>query len=370
MINLKYRIDFYTLERMSTPSSTPTENLVETELLRKRIYETEFISWAVKEIPEMKYKEVCHLLLRYLFNKIITKTEDDDPVFIETRSPLAEEQLKKDLVYHKISRDPQKIIDELEKRFSLASTQMDGEIKSSGEDKSSLVPTFVNKDRDVSLTGGKIVYGTHKYEDISNLAKKYPRAIKYALSLNIRYNYLKLANHGLARVYKEMANPSEGCEAFGSAFNHYFDRFCSAFPDLEHPFGSMGSFFDMKEWMTNKVYMNPPFDESLMTCAIDRVMEYCKQSKEDIEFLCTFPKWDAFPGIDRFRECEWMRKVNVYEKGEIPFIDYMNSERIIYPCGIVEVIVGSKKKKSKKEVEIVFEEDEEILEEGDEIVEF
>lgn len=355
-------------------SSSSNEKLIETELLRKRIYEQEFIEWAKKEIPELKYKEICHLLLRYLFNKIITKTEKlrpdssdldtptfekEDPIFISTRSPLAEEQLKKDLEYHKINtKDPQKIIDELEKKFLQSSKIMMNE--------------NVRSDRKISLSQqGKIVYGNQEYNDISNLAKNNPSKIKYALALNIRYNYLKLTNHGLARVYKEMAKPSEGCEAFASAFNHYFDSFCSAFPDLEVPFGSRGSFFSQKEWPISKIYMNPPFDESLMTHAMERVVSYC-ESIPKLEFLCTFPNWNNFPGLDIFRTCKWMKKVNEYEKGKIPFIDYMNNGRIIYPCGIIEVIVSSSEKlesseeevnhpknvKNKKHtVEIVFEDD-------------
>lgn len=330
------------MSKYSQKSSGPEDKLIETELLRKRIYEKEFIDWATKEIPELKYKEICHLLLRYLFNKIITKTDEEDPIFIETRSSLAEEQLKRDFVYNKSFRDPQKFIDQLEKKFSLAANVMAGEV--------------LRPDRQVSLSGDKIMYGSWKYDDISSLAKKNPKSIKYALALNIRYNYLKLTNHGLARVYKDMAKPSEGCEAFASAFNHYFDMFCSAFPDLEKPFGSMGSFFNKREWPLSKVYMNPPFDESLMTHAMEQVIMYCEESKKEVEFFCTFPKWDGFIGLDMFRKCEWMRKVNVYEKGEIPFIDYMNEERIIYPCGIVEVIVGVKKSVYQP-IEIIFEED-------------
>jgi len=308
-------------------SSSSQQNIVETELLRKRIYESEFINWAVKELPELKYKEVCHLLLRYLFNKNISKTESDDPVFILTRSPLAEEQLVKDFVYNKSTRDPQKFIAKLEEKFSIAYKMME---------------EVVRPDRRTSLYNNKIMYGTWTYEDIAGLAKKNPSAIKYALTLNIRYNYLKLTNHGLARIYKDMAKPDEGCEAFASAFNHYFDSFCSAFPDLEKPFGSMGSFFNMKEWPCSKIYMNPPFDESLMAHSMEKVMKSCKESRNEIEFMCTFPDWGEFPKLEQFKVCEMTRKVNIYKKGEIPFVDYMNNGRIIYPCGIVEVIIGRK----------------------------
>lgn len=311
--------------------SNLSDKLIETELIRKKIYEKEFIEWAIKQIPEMNYKEICHLLLRYLFNKIITRRDCEDPIFIETKSPLAEEQLKKDFLYRNIKRDPQIFIDKLERKFCYGAK--------------TIIGVDVIHDHQVSLSGSKIIYRTWKYEDISSLAKKYPSNIKYALALNIRYNYLKLENHGLSRVYKEIARPEDGIEAFASAFNHYFDTFCSAFPDLEKPFGSMGSFFNKKDWSLSKIYMNPPFDESLMSCAMDHVIKYCENSRTYVEFLCTFPQWDNFPSIKKFKMSKWVKNVKVYKKGEIPFVDYMNEERIIHPCGIIEVNIGNEVKK-------------------------
>lgn len=305
-------------------------SLVETELLRKNLYETEIIEMATHELGLNNIDKVCHLLLRYQFNKIVSKTEDDDPIFIETKSPLAEEQLKKDFLYYKLKTDSRVFIDKLEYSYTVCSNIMKKSV--------------VNTDKKIILSSGKIVYDKLVFNDISNLAKNNPELIKYALALNIRYNYLKLTNHGLARVYKNISKQSEGCEAFSSAFNHYFDYFCSAFPDLEHPFGSMGSFFNKNTWPHPKVFINPPFDESLMSCTMDRIIEYCKSDTE-IEFVCTFPKWEGFPSLDKFKTCEWVKKVNVYEKGKLPFIDYMNNNKIIYPCGIIEIVASNKKTK-------------------------
>ena len=309
-------------------SNSKIDSLIEKELLRKNLYENEFIEMSINELG-ITNKEVCHLLLRYQFNKIISKTEEDDPVFIVTKSPIAEEQLKKDFTYYKLKTDPNNFIEKLEYSYNVCSNIM----------KKNNIPS----DKRVFLSSGKLIYNNLVFKDISNLARKNPRLIKYALSLNIRYNYLKLTNHGLARIYKNIASPSEGCEAFSSAFNHYFDHFCSSFPDLESPFGSMGSFFNNTVWPYPKVFVNPPFDESLMSCTMDRIVEYCK-SDTKIEFLCTFPKWDGFSSLDKFKTCEWVKKINVYEKGKLPFIDYMNNNKIIYPCGIVEIIATNDNK--------------------------
>ena len=50
------------------------------------------------------------------------------------------------------------------------------------------------------------------------------------------------------------------CECFASPFNCRFPRYCSAFPEIEGEFGSLGSFFDFSptcgsfevcEWLNN-----------------------------------------------------------------------------------------------------------------------
>lgn len=331
--------------KVITGSKTDGSKIVERELLRKRLYEDNILGWLVKQLPGLRFKEVYHLLLRYIFNKNITKLPTDDPVFIVTRSPIAEDQLRKDFIYNnkqsynntqsyntrdKITADCNVIIEELEKRFNKCATQMN--------DKN------IRTDRNVSLTDkGKIMYGTWLYTDISGLAKKNPEHIGYALALNIRYTYLKLLNHGLARTFDDMGyKPSDATEGFASAFNHYFDRFCSAFPDLERPFGSRGSFFDNNEWETYEVFVNPPFDESLMTCAMNRIYDYLKTAKTKHRFIFTLPNWDNYPELEALKVSPWTVSSRVYKKGELAFIDYMNNKNIIYPCDIAEPVLETK----------------------------
>lgn len=333
----------------SSLTSSIDIKIVERELLRKKLYENNIIGWLSQKIPQFKPKEISHIMLRYIFNKNITKTSTDDPVFITTRSPLAELQLTNDFKYSKITLNPEEIIEEIEKRLASCALQVD--------DKN------IKPDRYISLKNGRILYGSFlSYVDISSLAEKHPNDINYAFALNIRYNYLKLLNHGLARTFDKMGyKTSDSTEGFASAFNHYFDRFCSAFPDLEKPFGSMGSFFDNSSWTTYEVYINPPFDEVLMANAFERIYKYLQNDQnEPHKFLFTIPNWDGFPALDDLKKSEWTTSVVIHKKGDLPFIDYMNNKKIIYPCDIAEVILETKKiiiTEEKKEIEIIFEED-------------
>jgi hypothetical protein len=300
--------------------------VVERELFRKKLYE-DILQWLIKQLPKLRYKEVCHLLLRYLFNKNITRQQTDDPVFIITKSPMAENQLKKDFEYSKITGiDPNKIIDQIESKFVNSAAQ--------------IIDKNIRTDRKVSICKEGILYGNKIYTDISGLGSKYPNSISYALALNIRYTYLKLLNHGLARTFDDMGyTPKDSTEGFASAFNHYFDRYCSAFPDLEQHFGSQGSFFNNNVWLSKEVFINPPFDECLMTCTMNKVYEYLTNSNEYHKFIFTLPNWDNYPELESLKKSKWTTSAIVHKKGELPFIDYMNDKKIIYPCDIAEIVL-------------------------------
>lgn len=300
-------------------SSLLSISLVETELLRKKLYEN-IIEWIMFRIRDskLKYKDVCNLLLRYILNKNITKSNNDDPVFITTKSSNANSQISKDFIYFKISTNPTNFIIELEEKILSAQTILSS--------------TQIKKDYPISLTNNKILYNNKYYTDISDLAKKYPDNISYALALNIRYNYLKLSTHGLAMNYEQI-DPKDGCEAFASSFNNYFDCYYSAFPDLETPFGSLGSFFDVKEFPKNKIYVNPPFDESIMSQTMNKIKTF---NKSNISFDCVFPDWKDYDELTEFKK---LGNSIYYTKGELPFIDYMNNNKIIYPCNIVKILI-------------------------------
>jgi hypothetical protein len=332
---------------MKKDTNQRDNKIIERELLRKKLYEEHILKWLVLVFPSFTYKEVCHLALRYIFNKNITKKEGDDPVFITTRSLIAETQMRKDIIYNKLNIDPQKIINGFEDRIRFSASQIDD--------------TKIKNDSLVTMNRKKIIYQYKKYNDISSLALKNPQHIDYVLALNIRYTYIKLMNHGLARKFDHMGyTPQESTEGFASAFNHYFDKFCSAFPDLEKPFGSQGSFFDFTGWTTDTVFVNPPFDESLMTCAMERIYDYLLDQNDNSydekrKFIFTLPNWTNYPEIEDLKISKWTTLSHVYKKGELPFIDYMNNEKIVYPCDIAEITLQANKKRVEPIVEPIVE---------------
>ncbi len=303
-------------------------NIIETELLRESLY-SNILNFLSGQIRTLKFKEICHLLLRYIFNKNITKTEEDDPVFIISKSIIAETQLIKDFKYFKIKVDPIFIIKHIEEKLLYSFNII--------KDTENL------KDDIPKLKDNIIIYKDKRIVDTCNLAKN-SGFINYALALNIRYKYMYLLNHGLARDYKNLGyKPTDGIEGFASAFNHYFDHFYSAFPDLETCFGSKGSFFNVKEIKEDTtVFINPPFDESLMTETMIHIYNHLN-NLNDLIFIVTLPNWKDYPELEKFKVSKYVKKCDIYIKGKMPFIDYMNikeTNKIIYPCDICEIILS------------------------------
>jgi hypothetical protein len=70
-----------------------------------------------------------------------------------------------------------------------------------------------------------------------------------------------------------------GCECFASPLNAHFSRCGSAFPDVDAPFGSCGSFFrcdkgwQARRWSACKagVFPSPPSHSAVSLCARFRV---------------------------------------------------------------------------------------------------
>ena len=171
-----------------------------------------------------------------------------------------------------------------------------------------------------------------------------------AYALGLRYSSLRLTGHGLARAYRDETKRSPdcpfACECFASAFNHYFDRYYSAFPDLEMFFGSRGCFFKAKweqdpEGMT--YYVCPPFDESLMQLCADHALNALNQrSVRRATFVFAIPGgWTDFHALEQLKRSPRTVKITDYPKGLLPFIDYMakKGRQIVYPTDICELVL-------------------------------
>jgi len=296
--------------------------VIDKELIRRDLYNgiLEKVRKLLKD-EKLRIIFIDQLITRYVLNKNITKTPEDDPIFITSESKLGKDQIVEDFRYNNIKLSPDVLIELLEEEFIRCSDIVRT---------TNIVKT---KDR-VIVRSGQLTYRGEKLRDISSLSRF---DVVNAYALNLRYTYLQIKAHNLARTYKEYGYKSgDAAEGFASSFNHYFDEYCSAFPDLESAFGSRGSFFDVSEWHHDLVFVNPPFDVLLMTAAIYKVMSDSETMKN--RFIFTLPNWTDMKAMQELKEFKYTTSFKVYKKGELPFVDYMvNEKKFIYPCDILEV---------------------------------
>ena len=327
-------------------SFNPNRGLIETELIRERLYKSilnEVKAWLYSRQEKLPWTElqISHILLRYIFNKKATVSGlTDDPVFISNFSSIARQQLHNDLksVILNGARDLAELIDEQFRRAAFEINTRE-------------IPADAPVTLSVNAKGSTLTYRDRMQRDFSQLALQYGTThYRAAYALGIRYSYLRLAAHGLARMYKEetgrKADDRKACECFASAFNHYFDRYYSAFPDLETCFGSSGSFFNANwkgEPQDMTYYINPPFDDTLIELCVDRVLDIIERNLvSEARFIFTVPgTWKDFPALQKLKQSSWTTKTKDYPKGQLPFIDYMSNEecRTIYPTDICEITI-------------------------------
>ena len=82
-------------------------------------------------------------------------------------------------------------------------------------------------------------------------------------------------------------------ECFASPLNCYAERYCSAFGEAEHQFGSLGSFFDLDP-RSGTFEANPPFVPELMNAMVDRIHALLADPKRGpLSFLVVIPAWGA-----------------------------------------------------------------------------
>lgn len=345
LINCSHDTSSSQIDKTSGITSFPS--LVEVELIRETLYE-ELLEclrrWIFKCGSRLRLSEtqISHILLRYIFNKKATTSNSKcDPVFVTGTSELARRQLHRDLKNASL-KGAEELADFIDNELASAARKV--RFGKPGIDE----PVTLSSPMD-----GKLIYRDRSQEDFARLAQHYgPKYYNAAYALGLRYSYIRLTGHGLARAYKEDTKRSSNdplvCEGFASAFNHYFDRYYSAFPDLEKFFGSRGCFFKIsweQEPPDMTYYLCPPFDESLMELCVDRVLNVLnKHSVSRPTFVFSIPgSWTNFSALEKLKGSSWVRDSIDYSKGKLPFIDYMatkEKDRIIYPTDICVITLS------------------------------
>ena len=95
-------------------------------------------------------------------------------------------------------------------------------------------------------------------------------------------------------------------ECFASPLNCRYERFCSAFPDVERRFGSLGSFFDDTAFdpVEGSFEANPPFVPEIMMAMGEKLERLLNdtQHRGPLSFLVVVPAWGA--GIEFIKKLE------------------------------------------------------------------
>ncbi|CAE8629067.1 unnamed protein product, partial [Polarella glacialis] len=82
------------------------------------------------------------------------------------------------------------------------------------------------------------------------------------------------------------------CELFASPLNCYFSQFYSAFPDVDWPFGSQGSFFDAESLPEGSYEVGPPYTEEVMELMARKLLAFLKGSEDRaLSFVIFVPDW-------------------------------------------------------------------------------
>jgi len=100
-------------------------------------------------------------------------------------------------------------------------------------------------------------------------------------------------------------------ECFASPFNSYFPSYCSAFPDVDGVFGSLGSFFHLIP-RQGSFEANPPFSEELMDRMVDHMEDLLGQNPlGPLSFAVVLPHWEDNSAHQRLCQSSFLRETLV-----------------------------------------------------------
>ena len=136
--------------------------------------------------------------------------------------------------------------------------------------------------------------------------------LRAAFCLLLRYD--ALGGHGYQAAVGEdafdvlLAQLNCQQECFASPFNCRYERFCSAFLDVDGPFGSIGSFFSPTFAPVRGCFQaNPPFVPPVMEAMAAKIDKLLRSASGGLTFIVIVPAWTQLPFWDSLASSEWLR---------------------------------------------------------------
>jgi len=112
--------------------------------------------------------------------------------------------------------------------------------------------------------------------------------------------YQTVQGHGFQAAVAESAfrvlhtDMAVTLECFASPLNCAYGRHCSAFPDTDKHFGSLGSFFDFAP-TSGSFEVNPPFVLALMAAMNQHICALFAAAEGPLSFVVVVPVWEGEP---------------------------------------------------------------------------
>jgi hypothetical protein len=337
-------------------------NLIELEIIRMKIHYKIFklLKYLIKsEGYDLSLKDLQQLLLRYIMNKkadVNDKIDSSDSVYILGDSKLANKQLQNDIKFYNMSYKMYKLITDLfESSFVYACEMIDTLKREDKIDKDNKLVVIENgkdgknpvliyeSDNLAKITDNYIKIYDNKIEMVYFSKNKYDLNNKFVFCTLLRYKYLFLDAHGSQLEYNQVIESlkdlslDDATECFGSPFNHTFNKFCSAFDDLEKSLGSLGNFFEIKKFPTKILLINPVFDQVFIHLTIDRILDILEKYKHIVYFI--LPIWKGLSYKELYNS-KYLIKRKTFPKGELFFYNFPSGRRYS-PCDIEIILLDN-----------------------------
>lgn len=189
------------------------------------------------------------------------------------------------------------------------------------------------------MARGERVYVRQPIYDkmIGQYGQQSEEADKLIFAINYRYELYGMSKSGMclaaSRVYEPYIGSTSTLELFANPMNSHLPQYCSLFPELEGPFGSIGSAFIFESDpelfdQFKTVVANPPYVNSIM----ERMAQMILNAPRHLRFIITIPDWRS--GAGSYPVYEMLRPVitsMIVESGEYEYVDNF-SGKLIKAC--------------------------------------
>lgn len=116
-------------------------------------------------------------------------------------------------------------------------------------------------------------------------------------------------------------------EGFASPINSKFKElggsYCSAFPEIDKPFGSLGSFF--KQELNGNWYINPPFIEIILE-EVSKKIQKTLEKEQSQTIVYIHPDWKDSASYEILVKSKYLRMIAVLGKRKYVYINHQDEK--------------------------------------------